>query len=400
MQFTYKAKDKSGNVEKGFIEADGELSAAMTLKEKGLFVASIKGKTPSSPLSLNFFKKKVPEKDKIIFTQELGVMLKSGFSIIEALESLKEETANRYFGAEINKIIFDVRGGDPFSEALKKHPSIFSEVYVNMIRSAEESGKMEVVLSRLSTQMQKDYELNRKIKGALYYPAFILVALIAVMALVMIVIIPQLKLIFDDAGVDLPPLTRGIIAISFFLKKFGIYLLLGIVILILGAARYKKTDNGKLFFDRLIVKIPVIGNLLKKTYASRFTRTFASLTASGLPLIEVFNVSGKVIGNTVYEREIKKMAEEVESGHPISTTLKKSKLLPKMIGQLSTVGEKSGNVDEVFDTLADFFDRDIDGMTANLSAMLEPVLMVVMGAGIGLIIISVLQPIYGLVNAI
>ena len=398
MQFLYKAKDKAGNITTGSIESDGELSASMALKEKGLFVANIK---PKSATGLNIsFKKKIPEKDKIIFTQELGIMLKAGLSIIEALESLKEEATNRYFAEEINKIIFDTRGGVPFSDALSKHPAIFGEVYVNMVKSGEESGKMELVLERLSTQMQKDYELNRKTRGALYYPAFVLVALIAVMALVMVVIIPQLKLIFDDAGVPLPILTKGIIAISFFLKKFGLYLLGALVLIVISALKWKQTEAGRLFFDRLIVKIPVIGNLLRKTYASRFTRTFASLTSSGLPLIEVFNVSSKVVGNVVYEKEIKKMAEEVKSGHPISATLKKSKLLPKMIGQLSTVGEKSGNVDEVFNTLADFFDRDIDAITANLSVMLEPVLMVIMGVGIGLIIISVLQPIYGLVNAI
>lgn len=400
MQFIYKAKDANGNVTKGSIEANEELGASMSLKEKGLFVASIKPKNASSGININFLKKRIPDKDKIIFTQQLGIMLKAGLSIIEALDSLKEQSTNKNFTDTINKVKFDIQGGTPFSEALAKHPDVFSVIYVNMVKSGEESGKIEIVLERLSKQMEKDYELNRRIKGALYYPAFVLVALVAVMALVMIVIIPQLKLIFDDAGVSLPILTRGIIAISFFLKNFGVYLLIGIILLSLAVIRFKKTQSGKLFFDRLIVKIPVIGGLLKKTYASRFTRTFASLISSGLPLIEVFDVSGKVIGNAVYEKEIEEMAEEVKSGHPISTTLKKSKLMPKMIGQLSSVGEKSGNIDEVFDTLADFFDRDIDSMTTNLSALLEPVLMVVMGVGIGLIVISVLQPIYGLVNAI
>lgn len=399
MQFTYKAKDKKGILSKGSIEADGESSAAAALKEKGLFIASIKSKTSISGINFNF-KKKVPEKDKIIFTQELGIMLKSGLSIIEALESLKEEAQNRGFAEEINKLLYDTRGGAPFSQALAKHPNVFSTVYVNMVKSGEESGKIELVLERLSKQMQKDYELTRKIKGALYYPAFVMVSLVVVMALVMIIIIPQLKLIFDDAGVALPLLTRCTIAISYFLKSYGIYLAVGAIALFLAIVRYNRTAGGKLLFDKLIVKIPVIGGLLKKTYASRFTRTFASLTSSGLPLIEVFNVSSKVVGNVVYEKEIVKMAEEVKAGHSISATLKKSALIPKMIGQLSSVGEKSGNVDEVFDTLADYFDRDIDSMTANLSSMLEPILMVVMGLGVGLLVLSVLQPIYGLVNAI
>lgn len=399
MQFIYKAKDAKGSIVKGSIEATEELSASMSLKEKGLYITNIKPKSSSHGFSFNF-QKKVPLKDKIVFTEQLGIMLKAGLSIVDALDSLKEETTNHNFADHISKIKFDIQGGTPLSEALSKHGSIFSDVYVNMVKAGEQSGKIEVVLNRLSAQMQKDYELTRKIKGALYYPAFVMVALVVVMALVMIVIIPQLKLIFDDAGVSLPVLTKGIIAISFFLKDFWIYLIIGVTVIFVALTRFNKTEQGKLFFDKLIIKIPVIGTLLKKTYASRFTRTFASLTSSGLPLIEVFNITSKVVGNVIYEKEIKKMAEEVKSGHSISATLKKSKLMPKMIGQLSSVGEKSGNVDEVFDTLANFFDRDIDSMTSNLSTLLEPILMVVMGVGIGLIVISVLQPIYGLVNAI
>ncbi|MCL5410680.1 MAG: type II secretion system F family protein [Patescibacteria group bacterium] len=398
MQFIYKAKDNKGNASKGTIEADEASSASLSLREKGLYVTEIKSQSRER-LPLHFGKK-VQIKDKIIFTQELGIMLKSGLSIIDALESLKEETTNRYFEGEISKIIFDTRGGAPFSKALSKHPDIFDDIYVNMVKSGEESGKIEVVLNRLAIQMQKDYELTRKIKGALAYPAFVMVALVGVLALVMIVIIPQLKLIFDDAGVPLPILTRVIIKMSFILKNYGIYILAVLIALVISVMQFNKTPSGRLTLDKLKMRIPVIGSLLKKTYVSRFTRTFAALTSSGLPLVEVFEVSSKVVGNVVYQEEIAKMAEKVKSGHSISSTLKASELMPKMIGQLSAVGEKSGNVDEVFDTLADFFDRDIDSMTANLSTMLEPVLMVVMGVGIGIIIVSVLQPIYGLVNAI
>jgi len=398
MQFTYKAKNNKGVVSKGIVEADESTKASSSLREKGLFVTEIKPKLGQG-FSLPF-KKKVPLKDKIIFTQELAIMLKSGLSIVDALDSLKEEANNRYFETEISEIILDVKGGVPISKALAKHGDIFNDIYINMIKSGEESGKIEIVLNRLAVQMQKEYELNRKIKNAMSYPAFVMVALVGVLALVMIVIIPQLKLIFDDAGVALPILTRVIIKISFFLKNYWPHILVGVIAIIVATMRLYKTPAGKEGIDRLKIKIPVIGSLLKKTYVSRFTRTFASLTASGLPLVEVFEVSSKVIGNSIYQKEIGNMAEKIKSGHSISATLKDSVLMPKMIGQLASVGEKSGNVDEVFDTLADFFDRDIDSATANLSTMLEPVLMVVMGVGIGIIIISVLQPIYGLVNAI
>lgn len=398
MQFTYKAKNAKGAITKGVVEGNDSASASLALREQGLYITEIKS-FKKTGLSLAF-NQKVQLKDKIIFTQQLAIMLKSGLSIIDALEALKEETTNKYFAGEIDKIILDTKGGLSFSQSLSKHPKIFDDIFVNMVKSGEESGKIELTLNRVAHQMQKDYELKRKIKGALAYPAFVLIALVAVLILVIVVIIPQLKLIFDDAGIPLPALTRAIIAVSFFLKSYGLYLLAFLVISAIFVNRFAKTASGRLAFDQMKLKIPVIGQLLKKTYISRFTRTFASLTASGLPLVEVFEVTSKVAGNVIYEKEIADMAEKIKSGHSISSTLKESEIIPKMVGQLSAVGEKSGNVDEVFDTLADFFDRDIDAMTSNLSTMLEPVLMVIMGVGIGLIIVSVLQPIYGLVNAI
>lgn len=398
MKYSYKVKNKEGTALKGIIEASSKMSAEKSLREKDLFVLQIS--EINNKLSEKIFRKKVALKDKIIFTQQLGVMIKSGISIVEGLEALREEAENKYFSEIIQKIITDIKGGTPFSKALEKYPDVFSEIYVNMVKSGEQSGKIDLVLMRLSSQLEKEYDLNRKIRGALAYPIFVLVALVAVLILVITFIIPQLKAVFDDAGVPLPLLTRIIIGISNFIRHNGIYLAIFLIGLFIAAIKYKKTSPGKRFFDVLLLKIPVFSILLKKSYMARFTRTFASLTASGLPLLDVFKVSGKVIGNSLYQTEIETMASEIKAGQTISGSLKKSKLMPKMIGQLASVGEKSGNIDEVFDTLADFFDRDVDNMTSNLSALLEPVLMVVMAIGIGIVIVAILQPIYGLVNAI
>ena len=398
MQFTYKAKNKQGELTKGIIDAESKIAAQTVLQEKNLFVLEIIGS--KKKLFEKYFKKSIPIKDKIIFTEQLGIMIRSGISIVEGLHALEEETENKNFSLVIQNIISDLEGGTPFSKALEKHPEAFSEIYVNMVKSGEQSGKSDVVLLRLASQLEKEYELKRKIKGALAYPIFVMITLVAVLVLVITFVIPQLKLIFDDAGISLPLLTRMLIGLSIFLQEDGIFVLVALIVATLAGVQFRKTESGRKIFDTLILRIPVFGLLLKKSYMAQFTRTFASLVASGLPLMDVFRVAGGTTGNVLYEKEIEHMASAIKAGQPISATLKKSKLMPIMVGQLASVGEKTGNIDEVFDTLADFFDRDVDNITSNLSMLLEPILMLVMGAGIGLVIIAVLQPIYGLVNAI
>lgn len=398
MQYTYKAKNKDGLISKGTIETDNEKTATMSLREKGLYLIDIKS---GSQFSVNnLMNSKVPVKDKIVFTEQLGVMIKSGLSIVEALEALREETQNKAFSGQINQIISDIQGGTPLSSALSKHPDTFSEIYVSMIKSGEESGKVDLVLNRLSVQMAKDYELRRKIKGAFSYPIFVLVALTIVMVLILIFVIPQLTKIFVESGAKLPASTRLILGMSDFVRSFGIWALIALVILVIGLMRYRKTVAGKHFFDRIVLKLPIFGTLLKKIYMARFSRTFSALISSGLPLLDVFKVSGRTIGNSLYQNEIEKIASDVKAGQPVSTSLKKSALFPQMIGQLAAAGEKSGDLDEVFTTLANFYDRDVDSMTANMSTLLEPFLMVILGVGIGFVIIAVLQPIYGLVNVV
>lgn len=398
MQFTYKAKNSEGKIVSGKIDAENSGAASTQLHEQKLYVFEIK--TNEKDIKEKLFKKKISVKDKIIFTQQLGVMIAAGISIIDALEALKEETENQTFSDQIKKIITDLKGGTPLSKALSAYPETFTEIYVNMVKSGEESGKIDVVLKRLSVQLEKEYEINRKIKSALLYPIIVCIALIVVLTLVIVVIIPQLKTIFDDAGVSLPASTKFLIFLSNALTHYGLYILAIGVVLFLFAKRFKKTPKGKRYFDKLALKIPVFGDLLKKSYMARFTRTFASLVASGLPLLDVFRVSRNIVGNVLYEDEINEMIVEVKAGKTVSAALRGSPLFPKMISQLAAVGEKSGSTDQVFDTLADFFDRDVDTMTTNLSTLLEPIIMLVMGAGIGFVIISVLQPIYGLVNAV
>ena len=399
MRFKYHARNSDGEAVNSEIEATDEPSAILALRDNGLFVSKISAENEKKGV-FSIFAGKTNLKDRIILTQQMAVMIKSGLSVIDALDALKNEISNKKFSREISEIINDVKGGAQLSEAMAKFPDSFSEVYVNTVKSGEKSGKLDSVLTGLAIQLEKDYVITSKLKGAMTYPIFVLVALVIVMVVVLIVIIPQLKSIFDEVDAPLPPLTRAVIALSEFLKNYIIYIIAGIGILYFALKSFGKTKEGRHLFDSWKIKIPVIGTLLKKTYMAKFTRTFAGLTAAGLPLLDIFETSKKVVGNVLYEDEIEKMAKKVEVGEPISKVLKDSKLFPSMIGQLASVGEKSGSMDQVFDSMANFFDKEVENITNNLSTLLEPVLMVVMGVGIGLIIVSVLQPIYGLVNVI
>ncbi|HOX41080.1 MAG TPA: type II secretion system F family protein [bacterium] len=401
MQFFYKAKTEQGKIVKGTLEAQTRSGAVSLLKDEGLFVTLVK-EQKGGLLSFSFgtSKQSIPLKEKILFTKHFGLMVRSGLSVVETLTALAEETPNKAMSAVIKSLLEDISGGKSISEAFEKRSNIFGEIYINMLKSGEQSGKLDVILERLAIQLEKEYGLARKIKGALSYPLFVLVTMVAVTAIIIVFVIPQLKIVFDDAGVKLPLLTRIMLGTSDLLRQYGRYLLVVLVISVIIIMRWKQSKSGHRVIDHLIIYIPVIGTLVKKSYLARFTRTFSSLLASGLPMLSVFKFSAKVIGNVYYEEECNQIAKHVETGEKISVLFKRSKYFPKMIGQMAAVGEKSGQMDAVFGSMADFYDKEVDDITGNLSTLLEPIMMVIMAIGVGLVIVSVLQPIYGLVDTI
>jgi len=396
MLYKYQAKDKKGSSSAGTIDAQNYDEALSALKGRGLAVVKMAGNiTFNSPFSQH-----VSVKDKIIFTKQLALMLRSGLSIIDALESIREETSSKYLQSIVADLSQEIQGGKNLSEALKKYANVFGQIYINMVSAGEESGKAEEVLERIAAQLEKDYELNRKIKSALAYPLIVLVVLVVVMIIIVTYIIPGLSKIFEQSNVKLPAVTRAVLAISNAFVHYGLWFLIAFIGLFALGYLWQRSESGKIFFAKCVTKVPVIGDLLKKSYVSRFCRTFAALFSAGLPLLDALKSSGEVMVNLIYVRDSYAVAEKVKSGTSLSLALKNSAVFPKMVGQMATVGEKSGNLDEVFSNLADFYDREIDNTTSNISTLLEPVLIVIMGIGIALVILSVLQPIYGLVDAI
>lgn len=398
--FKYKAKNLSGGGESGEVEASSVEIATNLLLRKKLFVTEIRPASGDLNFNIPFLKPKVGLKDKIIFTEQLAVMIRAGLNLISALKSLKDETGSKELARCLEKIIIDVESGKNFSSSLAKFPQAFDQIYVSIVDSGEKSGKLDESLSRLAKQMDKSYDLVSKVRGALIYPAVVTVALLGVGVFVLVFILPKLKGIFTDSGVAMPAITKIIMSLGDVLSTKWYYFLIGLFVITIGYIFFSRTQTGKTFNDTLKLRMPVFGSLFKKAYMANFTRTFASLSASGLPVMDIFKTVKTVIPNSLYQKDIDIIAKKVENGVLISKAMHESKLFPSMVGQLALVGEKSGQMSEVFDTLGDFYEREVENITKNLSALIEPIMMIVLGAGIGVLIVAVLQPIYGLVGAV
>jgi len=396
--YSYRIRTAEGQMRKGTLEATGENDALLKVRKIGGVVLELSEKHGSAQNVGGKVNGHLSLKEKIILTEQLSVMLNAGITLVQALRGLAEEANNRVMKTLLETLIADVEGGMPFSNALEKHPKFFSSIFCQMVRSAERTGNLAEILSKLTIQQQKEYELKSKVRGALMYPAVILCLLIGVVLIVITFILPKLTGLFTDSGVALPLSTRILLAISAFMTARWYVLLIAVVVLIFAFRAVLKTAKGRWVFDSMMLKIPVLGNFLKKSYMARFAQSFASLAQSGIPVLDAFQILRGVVGNVVYEKEIDSIAKDIENGVKVSVAIRKSKYFPAMIGQLASVGEQSGDLAGVFKVLGEFFEKEVDGMAKNLSTLLEPIIMIIMGVVIGFILVSVLQPIYGLVN--
>jgi type IV pilus assembly protein PilC len=339
-------------------------------------------------------------KERLVFTEQLAVMIKAGITLPQALRGQAEEAVRAPVRVLITDVATQLEAGTPFSEALAKYPKTFSGVFVGMIRSAEQSGSLAEVLMALTEQQRRDYELRRKVKGALTYPILISVLLVAVIALVVMFVVPRLTGLFEQSGTALPATTQFLIWLSHFLTNQW-YVVIGILVGAVALVQWwYKTEAGKLAIDGFLLKIPVIGTFIRKAAIARFAQAFAFLAKAGVPVVEIFTTLGSVMGNIHYTHAVERVAKDVQNGVPLSGAIRKEKLFPGMVVQLARAGEQSGDLAGMMKVLSTFFEGEVDAMAKNLSTLLEPMIMVVMGAAIGFVLISVLQPIYALMGSI
>lgn len=398
--FRYRARQKSNRkLVNGTIEAPSLKQATKTLRDQGLLVLKVYN---SQDLHFNIpFLNRVGNKDRVLFARQFAVMMRAGLPIMSALRAIEEQTANKTLRITVGQISHDIQGGTNLSESFAKYPRVFPPVFASVTKVGERAGKLEEVLERLATQLEKDAELLGKVRSAMIYPAFVMSSLVVVIILIMLYVIPQLKVLFDDVALELPLITRLLLATSDLMGRyFGLVaiLVIGLVIGVrLAIARSLKIAR---LFESIRLKIPIFGRLYRQMMMARFTHTLATLLGAGLPMIEAMKTTATTLNSPIYSQSLETMTKEVESGQPISRLLVADKHFPPMIGHMAAIGEKSGNLDEILTTIAGFFDQEVEGLTRNLSALLEPILMIIMAVGVGLVVASVIVPIYNLVSAV
>ncbi len=400
--YLYKARDAAGRPKTGEISAATEQAAAELLAEHQLILTKLRQKKERGfdvsrlVTALN----RVGMKDKVMFTRQLGTMIRSGLPIVQALNILAEQTQNQKFRSIIEDLAAGIEGGASFSAVLAKYPKVFDRVFINLIRAGEASGQLDETLDRLATQQEKSYGIVKKVRGAMLYPAFVMVALVAATILMLIVVIPPLKTIFEGAGAELPFATQVLIKMSDALRAYWYLFLLAAIGLVIAGRQTLKSEGGRTMFDRLKLKLPIFGGLFKKIYISRFTRTLASLVGGGVPIIQALEITADSIGNGVYQKALLKAAKQIEGGAPLSQPIRANPNFPPLVPQMISVGEQTGKMEEVLTKLADFYEEEVDNLVKNLSTLMEPILMVVMGIAVGGLLIAILLPIYNLGSVI
>jgi type IV pilus assembly protein PilC len=394
--FKYKIIDQDGNPQNGFIEAPNEEAAAQILREKNLTVITLKEeKIRIRKFNLAILNK-IKAKDLVVFSRQFSVMISASVPMVQALKILVEQTENPRLKKIIFEIATNVDGGLRLSESLSKYPEIFSVFYISVIKIGETSGKLEEVLGYLADELEADYDLTNKIKGALTYPAFILAALFGVGIFMMIFVVPKLTQILEESGAELPIATKILIAASDFFINFWWMLAIIFVISVIGFIRINKTKKGKEIIDRLKLFLPIFGNLFKKIYLVRFSRSMNTLILGGVTITDSLKKTAEAVDNFIYRSLIEETLKEVEEGNPISGVFARSKFIPKMVSQMMNVGERTGKLNMVLAKISTFYEREINNTVTKLVVLMEPIVMVIMGVGVGIMIAAIILPMYNI----
>jgi len=401
-KFTYKAINNSGKTVSGTIESASIESANEYLSRQGLTPIIVQPKSGNAFDLNSLFGAKVKLKDMVIFTRQLSTMINAGVPLVRSLYTLQSQTESKALKAHLIEISKDIEGGASFADALEKHSDVFSPIYINMVRAGEAGGILDEILKKLALQQEKDAKIRQKFKSAMTYPTILLSITGIVFIGLMTIVMPKIGGIVKDLsnGAPLPPITVVMLAISGFMVKFW-YVIIGVIAgTLFGLKRYTKTPNGRRWRDRTLMKIPVLKQVIVKVAVARFSRIFASMMAAGVSVLDAIEVTGKAIGNSVLEDELIAAAKMVANGSQLSQPLSESKVFPAIVAQMLAVGEETGQIDEVLIKVAEFYEDEVDATVESLSSILEPIMIVVMGAMVGLIAASVISPISNLSNQI
>jgi type IV pilus assembly protein PilC len=397
--FVYKARMLTGGLTEGTLEANDQRAAVDQLRGQKLVPLEI-SEAPPSILSrlaaLSPFKPKVGPKELVLFSRQLSTLVSAGVPLVQGLTILEEQVESKLFKGIVHTIKEDIEAGQSITDALRKHPNAFEELYVSMIKAGEVGGILDIILERLSTYLESAENLRAKVKGAMMYPAVVSCIAGAVTLFLLIGVIPTFSNIFAGFGAELPFITQMMIDLSNFLRRFWYLVLLSPVVFIVLLKQYRKTEMGHRNFDAFTLKVPVFGILLKKVAVAKFTRTLGTLIKSGVPILQALETVAKTSGNKVIEIAIMTARESVKEGERIATQLKKSNIFPPMVIQMVAIGEETGNLDTMLNKIADFYDQEVDVAVKGLTSMIEPIIIVVMGVAIGFIVVAMFLPMFEL----
>src|SRR5215210_2868115 len=399
--YTYRAIDKQGEIVQDKTEGSGELAVATELRHQGLLVIEVKEQNVANKDILAPFKR-IKLGDLVVFSRQLATMINAGLPIVRALYVLSEQTENPKLKDVVVAVRKDVEAGSFLSQALEKHPEVFSRLYVEMIKAGEVGGMLDGVLLRVADQLERDQDLRRKVKSAMAYPVIVLILAILAASFMLIFIVPVFAGLFEDLGGTLPLPTRICMLISDILTSFwGVLVYAGMALAVILFLRWKKTEQGRKVWGRVVLRIPAkIGDVVKKVALARFARTFSTLSAAGVPILQSIEITATSSGNWVVEKALLKSRDAIREGIPLYKPLEEEPVFPPMVTRMIAVGEETGDIDGMLIKIAEFYESEVDAAVKALTSIIEPLMIVVVGGIVGGIVISMYLPMFEIYNLI
>lgn len=402
MKFTFKAKTRTGEIKEGVIDAINNEAAVSILQKNDLYPISIIREEADKSLikTLHGIYDRVTDKELVVFFRQLSILVEARVPILTSLTAISEQTNNKFFVKILKEVVADIENGMSLSDALAKHRNIFSVLSINIIKAGETSGNLKKSIDYVANNIEKNYILSNQIKSAMMYPSIILIVFFVIGFVVISFILPKLTAIIKDMNADVPWYTQVVMTVGDFMSRYWWAVAIVIIGFVIGIIYYIKTEEGKKEWDQIKIKIPIIGPLFRNVYITRFAENFAVLLSGGIPIIRALTITSSVINNVVYESLFKRAAEEVKVGGNISNVLGKSFLIPPVVSHMIKIGEESGQIDTVLNHIAKFYEQETELMTKNLSQLIEPVLMVIIGLAVGFMAFAILMPIYNIAGQI
>jgi len=393
--YVWEGRSRKGTLEKGEISANNEAAVRLQLRRQQIQALKIQVKPKDILHSLKFFKsRRVKEKELVVFTRQFATMIDAGLPLVQCLEILASQQQNAAFKDILTKVKGDVEAGSTFADALRNHPRVFNDLFCNLVAAGEAGGILDTILNRLAAYIEKSMNLKKKVKGAMVYPSVVLsIALIVVIGLLLFVI-PVFQKMFADMGGTLPAFTQFVIYLSEMMRRFFIFIAAGAAVLGVVFVRWYRTEKGRRIVDDLLLRIPVMGPLIKKVAIAKFTRTLGTMLSSGVPIMEGLDIVARTSGNKTIERAILRTKASIGEGKTIAEPLGASNIFPAMVVQMISVGESTGALDSMLSKIADFYDDEVDAAVSALTSLIEPALMVFLGITVGGLIIAMYLPIF------